>query len=528
MNAFEARLERVEDALKRRAVIPDKIRKQRDDRVRAGDLRHLLHADQLTVREHLLSCPAQIYVLEIARQWGKTWLLVTLAVEDCLRYPGCRVAYGSSTSKSLQEYIIPTIAAVTEDFPEDCRPVFDSYRNRWKFPNGSWISLFGCEDMLKARRSRGPKARRIILDEAGFIPILQRVVENVLLPQLTRLAPEDTPHSFILGSSPAEEPDHPFTALAEIAEANAALSNRSIYDNPQLTSAQIENLITKLAQAKGLSPEAYIKSDVWKREYLARRVIDKNLVAIPDWAEVRSTQFVALPRPQFFDATVGLDPGGVDPYYIAFTYWDFARAALVVEDEINFPNAPHSGQVIAAAKAKELELYGTNTWNGTLHAFQRTNRELWDATPDWLRDKWDEEAPRQPYVRWSDNNIDFCKSIYGMHGYAAVPTGKGTLEVMNNETRVMVAAKQVFVHPRCVVMDRHLRTATWANHRRQEYARRGGEHADGLATLNYIVRNIDRQRNPMPEGWGRQPGMRYREAAQPRTLAEKWAKAMKS
>lgn len=467
--------------------------------VRRGDLSHLLHVDQRRVRQQMRSTQSQQFVLEIARRWGKTWLMVVDAIETCLRFPGCRVPYGSSTDKSLREFILPAIAEVTKDFPPDCMPAFNSFDGHIKFPNNAHIHLFGCEDPLKARRGRGPPARKVYLDECGFIPICLDVVENVLRPQTMHLPEEELRCSVVLGSSPAEEPDHQFTQMAEIAEAHGAYARRTIYDNPLLTPEQVENFITKGAEARGMTVEQYKKTDAFQREYMALRVIDKLLVAIPDWAEVRDTQFVALPRPRFFDATVGIDPGGNDPYYIAFTYWDFERAALVVEDEILFTNAPHSGQVVEAAKAKERELYGTSSWTGTLHAFQRTNNKLWDATPDWLKDKWDMEAPRQPYVRWSDNNIDFCKSIYGMHGYAAVPTGKDSLELMNNETRVLVSERKIFVNPKCVALDRHLRTATWANHRRQEYARRGGEHADGLATLNYIVRNIDRQRNPAPQ-----------------------------
>lgn len=467
---------------------------------RRGELRFLLHASQREVLQQFESTSGR-FVLEKGRRWGGTWFLLVLAFMFCFRKPNTRVVYGAPTLKFLKEFVLPTLEKIRLLLPEAYRPHWNQQNSHIECHNGSYVHLFGCDDQRQADTGAGSDADLAIFDEAGatgVASLLTYIVGSIFEPQLMANIDRPVPGRMILGSSPPRIPEHVFVELADLALAAGCYAHRSIHDNPRMTPGMIQELIERKAKDEGLSSEAFVKSETWRREYLAERVIDPVLVAIPDWLEVRDTQFVALPRPKFFDATVGIDPGGNDPYYLAFTYWDFQRAALVVEDEILFRNAPHSGDVVAAAKAKERELYGTDSWTGTLHAFQRTNNKLWETTPDWLKDKWDMDAPRQPYVRWSDNNIDFCKSLYGLHGYAAIPTSKGTLELMNNETRVLVAERKVFVHPRCVAMDRHLRTATWANHRRQEYARRAGEHADGLATLNYVVRNVDRTRNPTP------------------------------
>jgi hypothetical protein len=52
-----------------------------DELWRVGELRWKLHADQLAVYEQILASDASRFVLEIARRWGKTWLLATIAIE---------------------------------------------------------------------------------------------------------------------------------------------------------------------------------------------------------------------------------------------------------------------------------------------------------------------------------------------------------------------------------------------------------------------------------------------------------------
>lgn len=491
--------------------------------VRRGVLTQLLHEDQRRVRQQMRETMSQQFVLEIARRWGKTWLMVVDAIETCLQNPGCRVPYGSSTDKSLREFILPTIAEVTKDFPPDCMPSFNSFDGHLTFPNGSHIHLFGCEDALKARRGRGPPARRVYLDECGFIPIALDVVENVLRPQTMRLQPEDLRCSVVLGSSPAEEPDHQFTQMAEVAEAHGAFARRTIYDNPLLSPEQVENFIAKGAEARGMSVEEYKKTDTFRREYLAERVIDKLLVCVPEWAEVRSTQLVAVPRPDYFDGMVVIDWGGFDPHFVHLAYWHFPLAGYVIERELMMRNNENTEELVRACKQLEQQTWGTDRWAGTLKAFEDPNLVV--NLPAWLQGAGF-DAPPQPRSRWCDNNnIALARDFHQLHGYSVIPTGKDSLNMMTNASRILVAQRKLFVHPSCVHTDRHLRTTTWQNHNRNEFARKAGEHGDGLACINYGVKNADRQRNPQPMTTFH-PLLGHRPVQQ-KTLAERLGEVMK-
>jgi hypothetical protein len=171
------------------------------------------------------------------------------------------------------------------------------------------VHLFGCDDKRKANRGRGPGAKRAFLDECGFIPFARYVVRSILRPQLLHLKPEEARAALLIGSTPAEQPDHDFTAMAEKAEARGNYANRTIYDNPLLTEEQIKAFIEDDAKEDGLTPEAYVETDDFRREYLAQRVVNKLLLAVPEWEAKREKSLVRVPRPQYFDGFAILDPG---------------------------------------------------------------------------------------------------------------------------------------------------------------------------------------------------------------------------
>src|SRR5689334_5689501 len=97
-------------------------------------LRWKLHSEQAALYDQMMTSSAPRYVLEIARRFGKTFLLVVIAVETCLRFPGSRVLYAAPTLKSLEEFVLPAFDKVTEDAPTDCRPIFNSQSGHWTFP----------------------------------------------------------------------------------------------------------------------------------------------------------------------------------------------------------------------------------------------------------------------------------------------------------------------------------------------------------------------------------------------------------
>lgn len=461
---------------------------------RRGRLRFLLHRDQRLVYDAVQAATGR-FVLEIARRWGKTFLLIVLALEVCLRKSRARVVYGAPTLKHLAEFILPTLEKVTALAPENLRGKYNAQNGHWELPNGSYIHLFGADDKRKANRGRGPEADLAIFDEAGFTPILRYVLRSVLRPQLLH-----TGGRILLGSTPAEEPDHDFTELAEKAEATGNYMRRTVWDNPLLTRETIERFIAEDARDEGLTPEEYQASDEFRREYLAQRVVDKLLMVVPEWEAAREKLLVSVERPELYDALTWLDFGGADPHAALFAYWHFDIAKLVIEDELLLKKGENTAQLADAIKAKETHLWGATKWDGTLRAAYDADYKLLENLPDWMKAAADAAAPQQPYARWADNDLQLVRDLYELHGMVFCPTAKDDKQLQVNNLRVLVSAGEVLVNPRCVGLDRHLRTTTWENNRRRGYRRIGGEHGDLLDCATYGVRNLYR-RNPYPPGW---------------------------
>jgi hypothetical protein len=489
---------------------------------RRGVLFWKLHDDQLEVYEQLQASKASRFVLEIARRWGKTFMLALIAVETCLRKPKRRVVYGAPSLKHLTEFILPAFDVLVADAPPDVRPVYSSSTGHWNFPNGSHIHLFGADNKVTADRGRGPAADLAIFDEAGFTKVLAYVLENVFDAQLLT-----TRGRTFLGSTPAEEPDHDFTAIAERAEARGNYAHRSIYDNPTLTPEAIAEFIAQKAEEKGLSVEKFIQTDTWRREYLAERVIDRLLVVVPEWTDLRAELIQAIPRPAYFDAQTQLDFGGNDPHAATFGYYHFERAVWVIEDEVLLRDNEHSKDLVTELKRKEKELWGVEKYDGSLRAgLEEPDAVLMNQLPEWMRGVLTGEAREQPFARWCDGSgkgLAAARALYELHGMAFIPAAKDELEQQVNRVRVMITNKQLIVHPRCVHTDRHLKGTTWQDHKRRAWARKGGEHGDCLATLVYGARHLRRDRNPVPKHLRPQPLIRRPEPLSP---AQKVAAAL--
>jgi hypothetical protein len=455
---------------------------------RRGTLRYLLHSEQQKIYDHIAATSGR-YVMEIARRFGKTVLLLTLAYERAFRRK-CRVVYGAPTLKHLAEFIIPVVEWLNDRAPAQYKPHYNSNTGHVEFYNGSHIALFGADDKRKADRGRGAEADLAIFDEAGFTPVLRYVLRSVFRPQLLH-----TGGRVILGSTPAELPDHDFTALAEKAEATGNYARRTIHDNPLLTPARIAEFVAEDARDEGVEVAEYLESDDFRREYLAERVVDRLLVVVPEWAKHAAQCTGVVQRPAYFDAWVALDKGGADPHAVLFGYYHFTAARDVVERELLLKKGENTLELAAAIKEVECELWGVSAWNGTLRG--NTDPALFSSLPEYARKRIDGDAPTQPYWRISDNDLHLVRDLYDLHQLQFCPTAKDDKELQVNNFRVAVVNHKWLVNPGCTNTIRHIATTTWANDKRQTYARRGGEHGDLLDCAVYKHRNPIR-RNPYP------------------------------
>lgn len=429
---------------------------------RRGNLSFLLDDGQKVMREALHAFPGERIYANMARRRGKTYFLVAMAVEFCLRRPNSDVKYAASTIKAIKKMVRPSLRKIIGRLPPELKPLWKGMDGEYAFPNGSVITLAGC-DNENYENLRGTEAHLVILDEAGFMDDLESVVEDVLAPQTL-----ETGGSFLIASTPPKTMDHYAIRLLEGAKRREKEIGRTlyfhhtIYDNPRLSPPQIEAFIAKQAASRGQTTEAYKKSPSFRREFMAELLPDMEKVVIPEWSEGGWELCTGeVPTPEHFDAYVGSDIGYRDGWAVLWGYWDFQNAWLVILDEL---------------------LRFRTTTDVMAQAMLAKEKELW--------------GPKKPYRRVSDNDLLTIADLH-RNGISFTPTLKDDKENQVNRIREWVRMGKLKIHPRCKLLLHQIGTTTW-NDNRTTYLRSEYGHGDLLDALVYLGRNVDRQRNPAP------------------------------
>lgn len=460
-----------------------KAKFSRDDIIRErwfrGRLGYKLHEGQRKIEEYVSRSKNQLFVGEIARQFGKSFWLVIQALECAIKTPKGRIKYGTAFQTDLLEFILPTFDMVLEDCPEDLRPVWKVQQSKWVFSNGAEIKLVGLD--RKPNGLRGNKIDLIILDEAGFMSGLDYLYKSVIIPATTH-----RPNCRILVfSTPPATPAHEFLDYVQKAEYEGGYLLLTIFHNPLLSAETIFRLmketgckppealsdaeciaiVQRMMDTKSLEfPTDWEISTTFQREYLCKHITDANLQVIAEWKD----EFVQdRERDQYFkyyQKYEAMDLGVGHLTVNLYGYYDFLKAQLVIEDEVAM-----SGPTLTTAKLKEACL----------------KKEI-----DLGYDK-----PR----RFADNNnpllLQDLSLIHGMHFSA---TDKGTLAEMVNTVKIMVQNGRIVVHPRCKQLKGSLKYGVWDKHRKKFEESKVYGHFDALAALIYLVRNLDQVTNPIP------------------------------
>lgn len=448
---------------------------------RQGDLRYLLDRNQLADYESIWSKPGEDYVLDVSRQTGKSYLCCVMAAEYGLKHPGAQIKYASLTQKSIGEIVEPILDQILQDCPEDLRPKFDRQTNVWRFPNGSRMTAAGT-DNKHYTALRGPRAHLIIKDEAGFFSDPEEV-DAVLSPQ--RMT---TGGIIIEASTPPITPDHPFTTRAASAKAAGRYSHRTIWDHARMTQDEIRAFLEKEAKLRGLSFEEFKGTSVYKREFLATHVIDESRAVVPEWHSRSEALVAAVPRPRWFYPCEGFDLGFRDGMGVVFGYWDFKRAAAIIEDEVlvfgtKAMDQSALGRVASEIRAKEKELWGIS-----------------HIPPPFVECKREPHGAWSVFGRWADNDLLAINELAANYGVHFQPTRKDDKELQVNELRRLVASGKLLIHPRCKRLQAQLATTIW-NKQRTSYERTHDGHGDLLDALVYFLRNLPRQLDPAPAFW---------------------------
>jgi len=419
---------------------------------RQGNLRWKLDKNQLEIYNFVNKTEEKTIVIGSSRRIGKSYFLLTYAIEFCLKNPNSIVKFVAPTRQMVTSYIRPLFYEITIDCPKDILPSYRTKENIYKFHNGSEIQLAGT-DNGNADRIRGGNAHLCILDEVGFIDDLDYVVNSVLLPTTTM-----TKGKIIMASTPPKSMDHPFIGFIKRAEQAGAYIRKTIFDNPRLTKEEIE----AIAESVG----GYDTVD-FKREYLAELVVSEEDSVVPEFTRELENEIVKeVTRPELADTYVSMDIGGNDLTVILFGFYDFMSATIVIQDELVFNRKVLTDEIASAVQSKEFELWGY----------------------------------RAPLLRVADNNnIILLNDLAAKHGLNFTPTMKDDKLAQLNNMRILLKRKKILISPKCKTLISHLKGATW-NKQRTSYAKSPDKgHYDALDALVYLVRNVNMNRNPYPE-----------------------------
>lgn len=431
-----------------------------------GVLWYKLDAAQRIVHDQIIksweSAPTsadRTFVLDIGRRFGKTTIMLVLALRIAFANPGKRIPFGAATKEMVKEIINPCLEGIIADCPPEIRPEWQESKRTWLCHNGAKIRMVGCD--LRVNDLRGPGTIAWFLDEAAFIKRLDYVLRSILMPMMLT-----EPKALgVMGSTPPDTPGHPWsTSIIPEHKATGRYAHRTIEDNPRISDVQREAFIAK---AGGRT------STRCRREYFAEHVIEEERAIVPEFQAVKAMVVAEVETPAYYDSYVSMDPGHIDLWAVLFAYYDFTLAHLVVQDEFVVRRTPTS-ELAGGIRMKE--------------------RELW--------------AGRPPVMRISDTALQTICDLENDHGLTFVPTAKDDKRAALNRMRLWMAEGRIWINPKCKTLIAHLEAGIWRKSGKdyerveQDEGTVGDQpalgHFDCIDALVYLVRNVQEHRNPFP------------------------------
>ncbi len=496
-----------------------KLQAIRDSAWSAGILRWKIvnDATQLALYERIKSCPGKAFITEGARKLGKSFLHGVIALETALQNPGKQVNWVTATQKACRGTLLFILEEISTDAPTDCKGRYDHENGRWLLPNGAYIQLVGAETKKDCEKARGPSSILTIFDEAGFIDLLEYMLDSVLKPQMRRI--RRLVGSFVglvlSVSTTPYTPSHYFCRLADLADSRGAYQQLTVFDSGFETAEQIEDFIASEAAEKGLSVEAFKATSTFRREYLSIRVIDEDAVVFSEFhdAELRKRIVIPHARPPGFERYVqkrtAIDLGMRDKTALLFGYVDFLAGKFIIEGEalLEKPNTKTIALVIAFMEGEEIYDAATKEMRpindaerAELHALTVSGKavlhplegNLWAGADKFKTSRAvDDPQGRVVLDLWDLQKVRTDKAV------------KHDREASIGIVRAAMPAERLLINPRCIELVRQLKEAMRSKSKK-DFAHedpnneRGGGHYDLCAALMYFVRGLSLTHNPYP------------------------------
>lgn len=426
----------------------ERLRRVIEQKWKQGILSWKLHSAQKAIYATIRALPSDVRecVIVCSRRFGKSYLGVVCALEDCIRNPGTIVRIVGPEIKQTTQIVVPLINKIIADAPA-------KFIRRTKSEN-KWIVgkselVLGGFDASNIDTHRGSESNSIYIEECGSSDSddYEYAMKDVLKPQLlhsrgklthlTTLPPLLT-HSFVLDTIPE-------------AKNNKAFFRFTIYDNPLLDQDQIRDAIRDSGGEESVT---------FRREYLCEFIKDETVLVVPEFEPTRHVEDVTLP--EFAHYITVMDVGGVRDKTVAhLLYYDFARAKRVVYDERVFePNTPSSDII------------------------------------DEIR-RMEHQVPNVKY-RWADMSGQTHVDMNLMHGMPFQMPPKEDWEANINSLKIAMKTDRWVVNSKCHFTIMSLESATF-NDTHTDFSRSQTlGHCDAIASLMYANRVIDMS-NPVPD-----------------------------
>lgn len=410
------------------------------------------------------------HVINCARQFGKSFTEIVVATEYCIRYPKSTILFVAPLKSQAEEILYgETYFRIFEKCPDHLKPKLDG--STIVFPNGSRIRLGGT-DGRRYEDLRGGAAHLIILDEAGFMAHLSDGVLPALQPMLN-----STKGKTIFSSTPPPTLEHPYVAIYRDHIEKNHVSHYTIkdkipYDENEVIKAYGE---TGSKMVNGI----WVPSTRFRREYLAEFVMEGTQLIAPDWDD----DFFVHQEPNeyhhFHHRYVSMDPGITDFNVVLMGYYDHVNEHLHIQRCLVNGGRLLNSEILAAQIKKAM----TETFEGI-----------------------------KPYRMPADNNnphlLQDLKMIYGL---PFIPTTKTRLEStraayeegMVTKLNTWLRRGRITIEPieENEFLRNSLKFGVWKElgQNRREFGHSATYgHFDAIASLVYLVRNIDERTNPVP------------------------------
>lgn len=413
-------------------------------------IREVLSTDDVTMNSYVIDC---------ARQFGKSFIMFIIAVEECLREPNRTVVFIGPLKSQVNEIVDGnTFNVIFRNCPADLIPAHKD--SALIFQNGSRIRLSGT-DNKNYNSLRGGAAHTIFLDEAGFLSDLDTGVIPVITPMT-----KTTNGKVIFASTPPDTLDHPYIEILREHDESGLISTFTIWDDKSLTERQLNKIIN---QCKGQD------TTLFKREYECKRIVETSLQVIPELIEehaqtlIIDSTYKQDPLLQYWKKYVVVDTGVRDHTAVIFAHYNYHTKKLVLEDSLSLSGVDYNTARLAdMIKGKVLDLW---------------------PNPEYQKGI--------SYIADS-NNLIVIQDLNVIYKLNFVPTSKGTLEQMVQLVRDWVYDSRITFAPNALDVLECSKFAIWSKSRNEFSRSPKYGHYDLTASLTYLVRNVDFAVDPVP------------------------------